>query len=59
MTRTQIYTFLAALKREFFDLGLIIQLYTIFGRAQAKFSLYTILSLHGTFRNITPRITEN
>ena len=29
------------------------------GNARAKFSFYAILSLHGAFRNLTPRITEN
>ena len=31
----------------------------ISGRAQAKFSFSTILGLHGAFRIVTPRITEN
>ena len=51
--------FLATLKRELFDLRCIIQLYTIFGHAQAKFSYYAIICFYGAFRNVTPRITEN
>ena len=51
--------FLATLKHELFDLRRVIQLYTIFGCAQAKFSFYAILCLHGAFRNVTPRITKN
>ena len=41
-----------------FDLWRVIQLYTIVGRAQAKFAFHAIHGLHGAFRNITPRITE-
>ena len=33
--------------------------YTIFVCAQAKFSFYTTLGLHGAFRNVTPCIDEN
>ena len=51
--------FLAALKWEFFDLRRVIQLYTTFGRVQAKFSYNAILYLHGAFRNVTLRKTEN
>ena len=50
---------LAGLKHELFDLRCVIQLYTIFGCNQAKFSFYTIHGLHGAFRNVTPRVTEN
>ena len=50
---------LAALKREFLDVRLGNQSYTIFGHAQVKFCIYAIHSLCGMFRNLIPRISEN
>ena len=43
-THSRIYVVLAALKCKLFDLRRVIHLYTIFGHAQAKFSVYTALS---------------
>ena len=59
--RTQMYVVFAHAKAKIvqFTTRTVIQLYTIFGCTQAKFSFYAILGLHGTFRNITPCITEN
>ena len=51
--------FSGTLKRELSDLHHLSQLYTISGRAQAKFTFYTILGLHGAFMNVTPHTTEN
>ena len=31
----------------------------IFGCTRAKFSLHAVFGLHGTFRNVITRITEN
>ena len=51
--------FLAVLKHEFLDLRRGNHLYTIFRRAQAKFPIYAIHGLCGTFGNVAPRISEN
>ena len=33
--------------------------FTVIHDFRAKFSIYTILGLHGTFRNLTQRISDN
>ena len=51
--------FLAVPERKFLDLQHVIELHTIFGCSRAKLSFYAIHGLHGAFRSVTPRITEN
>ena len=51
--------FLAMLRHEFINLRCGNRLYTIFGCAQAKFSIYTIHGLRSVFGNVAPHISEN
>ena len=59
--RTQMYVVFGHAKAKIllFTTHSLIQLYTIFARAQAKFSFYAILGVHCAFRNLVPGINEN